>query len=232
MNETLSIQQIAKVLIRRWWIIALCAIIGGSAAFTYSAYVVDPRYTSVGTLIVNNRRESSAIASIGVNDITAAQHLVNTYAIILKSNSFVNRVKEKTGLEYSVAQIQNMVTYASMNETEVLAVGVTTLNREHSAIIAETILDLAPEEIEKYTDVASVQVVDHATLPKGPSSPNIPSNTLTGGMLGAIVPVLILLVLELLDTRVKSFVDLNNKYKLPILGVIPTAVEKEETQNA
>lgn len=230
MNESLTVQQIFRVLLRKWWIILISVIVCGSIAFTYSTYVVQPQYTSIGTMVVNNK-QSRETTAININDINASQKLVNTYAIILKSTAFVNRVKEKIDLNYSVSQIKNMATYSSVNNTEVLAVAIVSGNPEHSAIIAEAILDLATEEIVKYAEVGSVKILDHANLPVSPSSPNIPLNTLIGILLGAVLSVLLIFILEMLDTRIKSADDLGNRYNLPVLGVIPRADHKEESRN-
>lgn len=230
MNESLTVQQIFRVLLRKWWIILISVIVCGSIAFTYSTYVVQPQYTSIGTMVVNNKQNRETTA-ININDINASQKLVNTYAIILKSTAFVNRVKEKIDLNYSVSQIKSMATYSSVNNTEVLAVSIVSGNPEHSAIIAETILDLATEEIVKYAEVGSVKILDHANLPVAPSSPNIPLNTLIGILLGAVLSVLLIFILEMLDTRIKSADDLGNRYNLPVLGVIPRADHKEESRN-
>lgn len=230
MNESLTIQQIFRVLLKKWWIILISVIVCGSVAFAYSTYVVAPQYTSIGTLIVNNK-QSKETTAININDINASQKLVNTYAIILKSNAFVNRVKEKINLDYTVSQIQSMVTYSSVNNTEVLAVSVVSENPEHSAVISETVLDLATEEIGKYAEVGSVKILDHANLPVSPSSPNIPLNTLIGILLGAILSVLMIFVTEMMDTRIKSADDLGDRYTLPVLGVIPSAEHKEENKN-
>ena len=230
MNESLTIQQIFRVLLKKWWIILISVIVCGSVGFTYSTYVLAPQYTSIGTLIVNNK-QSRETASININDINASQKLVNTYAIILKSNAFVNRVKEKINLDYSVSKIQNMVTYSSVNNTEVLAVAVVSENPEHSATIAETVLDLATEEIGKYAEVGSVKILDHANLPVSPSSPNIPLNTLIGILLGAVLSVLMIFITEMMDTRIKGADDLSDRYNLPVLGIIPSAEHKEESKN-
>lgn len=230
MNESLTIQQIFRVLLKKWWIILISVIVCGTVGFAYSTYVLAPQYTSIGTLIVNNK-QSRETTSININDINASQKLVNTYAIILKSNAFVNRVKEKINLDYSVSKIQNMVTYSSVNNTEVLAVAVVSENPEHSATIAETVLDLATEEIGKYAEVGSVKILDHANLPVSPSSPNIPLNTLIGILLGAVLSVLMIFITEMMDTRIKGADDLSDRYNLPVLGIIPSAEHKEESKN-
>ena len=52
-------------------------------------------------------------------------------------------------------------------------------------------------------------------------APNIMTNTLLGGVIGAVLPYAFFLVLAVLDTRIKSEEDIKNKFKYPILGQIP-----------
>lgn len=54
-----------------------------------------------------------------------------------------------------------------------------------------------------------------------PSSPNIKRNTLIGFLAGVIGTSVIVLLLELLDTRVKRPEDIENTLQMTLLGVVP-----------
>ena len=87
--------------------------------------------------------------------------------------------------------------------------------------LCELILDNAQSEVERIGSGGSVSVIDEATTPTSPTSPNKTLNTIIGVVLGAILGVLIIFTIELFDTRIKSEDDLVTKFELPILGVIP-----------
>ena len=56
MNEKIGIADIIDMMIRRWWIWAVCAVIFSVAAFVYTQVFVDPLYRTDGTLYVNAQR--------------------------------------------------------------------------------------------------------------------------------------------------------------------------------
>ena len=114
-----------------------------------------------------------------------------------------------------------MVKYSSLNETEVLQIEVTCTDKIDARILCERILDNAQPEVEKVGSGGSVSIVDEATTPVTPTSPNKTLNTIIGVLIGMILGVLIIFVIELFDTRIKTEDDLVTKFDLPILGVIP-----------
>ena len=54
-----------------------------------------------------------------------------------------------------------------------------------------------------------------------PSSPSTSKNTVIGLLVGLVLAVIVNLLRELLDTRIKNEEDLSRRYDIPILGVIP-----------
>jgi len=71
------------------------------------------------------------------------------------------------------------------------------------------------------TRLASVRVVDHATVPLTPYKPNVPMNLSIGAILGLVMGVAGVLVSEHLDDRVRSPKEIEVFIKLPVLAVIP-----------
>ena len=59
MEETneISLQEIFMILWNKVWVIILCTLIGGVAAFGISAFVLDPTYTSRVSMYVNSNTE-------------------------------------------------------------------------------------------------------------------------------------------------------------------------------
>ena len=87
--------------------------------------------------------------------------------------------------------------------------------------ICELILDNAQSEVERIGSGGSVTIIDEASSPTTPTSPNKTLNSIIGVLLGIILGVLIIFVIEFFDIRIKTEDDLVSKFDLPILGVIP-----------
>lgn len=222
MEETneISLQEIFMILWSKVLVIVLCTIVGGVAAFGMSAFVIDPTYTSRISMYVNNNANADSTVA-NINDINASQKLVSTYIEILKSDNVLQKVAEVTGLPYTPTEMRKMMSASSVNGTEIFEVKVTTKDPDEAAFIANTIAELAPEEIIRVVKAGSVELIDQAIPAKSPSSPNVILNTIIGLMLGGVLSVLGVLVAAMLDNRVKDEDDLKKHYDIPVLGAIP-----------
>jgi capsular polysaccharide biosynthesis protein len=221
----LSILEIFNILLKRVWILLLATIVGLSGALLISLFLIAPTFTSTAVLYVNpNQNQLDRTGNY--NDLNYAQELVNSYIIILKNDVFLKDVAEQSGLEYTSGQIRGMLSLASINSTEIFEVRISSKNPQHSFLLAETIIDLAPEEIIRIKESDSVKLVSPAVLPTSPSAPNNTLNAIIGAVLGFAVAVASIILVEILDTRVKSEEDLATHYSLPILGSIPKYEEE------
>ncbi|CMZ28463.1 capsular polysaccharide biosynthesis protein Cps4C [Streptococcus pneumoniae] len=63
--------------------------------------------------------------------------------------------------------------------------------------------------------------LEEARPATSPSSPNIKRSTLIGFLAGVIGTSVIVLILELLDTRVKRPKDIEDTLQMTLLGIVP-----------
>ena len=220
----LDLKRLLEILWRKMWLIILCFLIGGAAAGSITKFLITPIYSSSATMYVNNTNNRGT-NPISTSDITASQQLVDTYIVIMKSDAVLQAVAEKSGLGYTANQIRSMISANSENGTEVFRLVVENANPEHAQIIANTIAEIAPQEIIRVVKAGSVEVIDYAKLPTAPSSPNLPMNIVIGCLLGLIIAVGIALVHELFDTTIKSEKDLTDAFQIPIIGKIPVLLD-------
>lgn len=219
-NNEISLQEIFIILWDKVGIILLCTVIGGLLSFGISYYVIDPTYTSRISMYVNNNRNPETTVA-NINDINASQKLVSTYIEILKSENILSRVSGFIGGTYTAHELYEMMSANSVNGTEIFEVKITTKDPEEAAHIANTIAEIAPEEIIRVVKAGSVELIDKAVPAKEPTAPNVLLNTIIGLMLGGVLSVLGVLIFAMLDNRVKDEEDLKKHYDLPILGAIP-----------
>lgn len=194
-------------------------------SYAYSAFYMDKMYTSTGTLYVSNvQNKDDDVVDVG--ELNASTRLVSTYMEILRSNTFVEKVADEIeksyGIKYKVGQIKNMIAMSSLNNTEILQIKITSKNPEHSAIILNTILDYADDEILRIIEGGSVKPIDYGKVPSSHSSPNTMLNTITGAVVGLIISLLIIVAIHLMDVSVRGEEDMVDRYEIPVLGVIPT----------
>ena len=224
MERNFTINEIITILLKRLWLIVTMALIGGLIAFSYSQYVLPKKYTAKVALYVYNEKNDPVNQGLNVNDFNLSARLVNTYMVILKSDTVLETVSSKIsrlGLNYKASELRGMISSNVLEETEVFEVAVSCGKPEHAKIIADAIEQVAPDEIIRVVRAGAVETVDKASLPTKPSSPNVSQNTIIGILIGLVLACGMAFIFELMNTSVKSKEELTEQYKLPVLSVIP-----------
>lgn len=230
MAETIEIdlKELAKNLWKRAWIIVLCAGLLAVSTFIYTKTFVKPLYTANVTIYVNNNSNRNNSNALSSGDLAVALRLVDTYVNIIKSDSVLSEVLDRTGTKMTTEQVRSVLSAEPVEETEMFRVSITTTNARLSADIANTIADVAPEKIAGIIEGSSAKVIDYAKVPTRRSSPSYSKNTVIGGLVGAVLAVAGIAVHMMLDMRIKREDDLTRICNIPILGKIP---EMNDTKN-
>jgi len=225
LNEKIGIADIIDMMIRRWWIWAVCAVTFAVAAFIYTQIFVDPLYRTDGSLVVDAQKTQTADVTQG--QMTSSQELVKLFKELLSSRSFLASVSEDMDGRYSAGELKGMISCSSKNETQVLEVRVTGKVPQDVQDICNSVLKRASEQLPDYMG-GKVRLLDEAYKPGAPVSPNVKQNALIAFLLGVAAGAGIILLLELFDTRIKSRDDIVNKFPEPLLGEIPEFIQVEE----
>lgn len=219
----IDLLRIIKVLWHRVWILILAAILAGAAAFSYARFLVDTKYSSTAMMYVNNSSISigSTNVSISSGELSAAQSLVDTYLVILKSRTTLEEVIEKSGVEYTYEELSGMITSGAVNGTEVFQITVTSTDPAEAKLLANTIADVLPKTISNVVDGSSVRVVDYAVATGHRVSPSYTKYTTIGLVIGFIISAGIIIVLDLMDDVIHDEEYLMQNYDIPVLAMIP-----------
>ncbi len=224
---SIDLMHIARTLLHRLWIIILVAVLAATAGFAYSTFVIPPSYGAQVLLYVNNSSINFGNTSfdISASDIQASLSLVNTYSVLLKNRTTLERVIENTGVDYTVAEIAGMISTGSVNETEVMKVVVTCGDPYEAAKIANSIAEVLPVRISEIIDGASMEVVDSAVPVTQKVGPSISRYTFLGLILGALVTTIIIAIVAIMDDTIYNEDYVLENYSYPILAKVPNLLE-------
>ena len=224
-DETeIDLLQLAKALIKKWWIIAIASIVAAALALGYTYIFVTPKYQSSASFYVNSKNLDigGVTASISSGEINAARSLVSVYIEILKSRTALNEVIRDTGVEYKYSELLKMISAASVNNTEIFKVTVTSHDPKEAELIVNQIAQKMPQWISDIVDGTSVRVVDYGIVPERRSSPSYSKNTILGFLIGFIGSSAVIIIMDLFDDVVHSEEYLTQTYSdIPLLAVIP-----------
>lgn len=226
----IDLLHLVKVLWQKAWIIILCTILLGAIVFSYAFFFVTPQYQAKAMMYVNNSSFSvgSTSFSISSSELTAAKSLLDTYVIILKSRTTMEKVLAETGLDYSYEEISGMVSASAVNSTEVFQIVATSSVPQEAELIVDTIVKILPDRIADIVDGSSVRLVDHAVLPTQRSSPSYTKYAMIGIILGFVLSCGVIIVVDLMDTTIRDEDYLYQRYNIPVLAVVPDAYESRK----
>ncbi len=228
--KEINLAEIMSALLRKLWLIVLCAVIGGALSYGYTARFITPLYKSRITVYVNNAVQYADRNDVAISatDLATSQRLVSTYINILKSDFVLDEVAKNVGAS-SAAEIRSMMTSAALEETEVFEVVITNSSKQKAKQIAEEIAKVAPGKIQTIVEGSSTKIIDQPKLATAPSSPNKTTNTLYGLIIGSVAAIVVIVLQTLLDVRVKGEEDLAMISTAPVLGLIPDlAIESKD----
>jgi capsular polysaccharide biosynthesis protein len=148
-----------------------------------------------------------------------------TYIEILSSKPFMETVSDDIDNKYSYSQINSMVSYTAKTDTNILSITAKSTDSHDAYLIAESVSHNAPDEIRRVFEGGSVKLINNAEENTSPLPSNALKRGLIGFVAGAALAALIIFLINIFDTRVKSSEELTSKYGLPILGEIPNLHE-------
>ncbi|MGE9992155.1 Wzz/FepE/Etk N-terminal domain-containing protein [Streptococcus alactolyticus] len=220
-NDNASIEIDVLYLLRKLWsrkfFIIFIALVVGTIALLGSVFLIKPKYTSTTRIYVVSRTADS----ITNQDLQAGSYLVKDYQEVITSNEVLSSVIDKEKLSLTPNELSSMISVTIPTDTRVISISVEDDNAQEATTIANTVREVAAEKIKAVTKVDDVTTLEAAEVPKEPSSPNIKRNTLIGVIAGGVLAVISIIILEILDDRVRRPEDIEDVLGLPLLGIVP-----------
>lgn len=216
----IDVIQMLKALWKRKLVIVIVAIVTGMIAFAYSSFVIKPEFTSTTRIYVVNRNQGDK-PGLTNQDLQAGTYLVKDYREIILSQDVLEKVVTDLGLTINAKALAKKVQVTVPVDTRIVSILVSDHKPDEASRIANALREVAAQKIISVTRVSDVTTLEEARPALSPSSPNIRRNTILGFGAGAGLVIVVVLLIELLDDRVKRPEDIEEVMHLSLLGVIP-----------
>ncbi len=234
-EDTIDLLKLCKVLLEKIWLLIIVAVLFAAVAFVYTRTMIKPEYQATSKLYVFNKSDFGSSGAVSSSDISTSKVLVNTYIVVLQSDSVLGQVVDtiseyqgKEGFEYlgskpyTTKQLRSMISAGSINNTESFSVTVKAHDPYEAKFINDAILYFLPDEIIRVVKAGAVEIIDKASIPSLPSSPSVIKNTVLGGLVGGVLTAAIIVVMALFDNVIHTEEDLTSEFPdISVIGVIP-----------
>ena len=215
----IDVLSLLRTIWRKKFLILLTAILTTGLSFAYSAFLATPQYDSTTRLYVVNQSSDNG-AGITNQDLQAGSFLVKDYKEIILSQDVLQNVTTTLGI---TEDIKDKITVTIPTDTRILSITVIDSDPNQAATIANTLRDEAAKKIIEVTKVSDVTTLEAALPAENPSTPQTKRNLVLGFVAGAFLATALVLVLEVLDDRVKRPQDIEEGLGMTLLGVVPHA---------
>lgn len=212
-----------RALRRSWPLMVVLAIIGGAAGYAGGA-LQTPGYAATAQTYVSARSaDSLSDLSLGA---AYTQQAVQSYADIATTAYVLRPVIADLGLRTTPARLARAVTVSTSTTSAVLGITVDDTDPSRAASIANAVASqlrtavvaLTPGTGTRDTPTIKLTVVNPATVPTAPTNPSKILLAAGGAAAGIVIALLIGLLRELTDTRVRSAEEVQRVTDLPLLG--------------
>ena len=218
--ETIDLREIILLLKKNLLGLIALTVLFAAAGYLFSTFVMTPQYEASATMIVNSRADA-AQTNITSDQITSATKLVDTYSVILTSDTVLDKTIEDLNLDMSYKSLLGKVTIESVNSTQVMKISAQDEDPELAQQIVASIVEQAPDIIIQTVKAGSVEVISQPKAGENPVSPRKMMNTAIAGMLGLVLGLGGVFLRSMLNNKFMTDTDINKKLGLTVLGVIP-----------
>ncbi|NQP36283.1 capsular biosynthesis protein CpsC [Streptococcus suis] len=220
-TNTLEIDVLAllRTIWRKKFLILLTALLTTGLAYAYSAFLVTPQYDATTRLYVVNQN-TEAGAGLTNQDLQAGSFLVKDYKEIILSQDVLKNVTTTLGI---TDDIKEKITVNIPVDTRILSITVRDSDPNQAATIANVLREEAANKIIDVTKVSDVTTLEEAVPALEPSTPQTKRNMALGFIAGFFLATALVLILEVLDDRVKRPQDIEETLGLTLLGIVPQA---------
>ena len=227
MNQELDKQIILAAIRRHLPVILISTIIGTLLAFVISNFMIDKQYESTAKVLVSNV-DAATVQRITTSDLTAARSMANTYRVIMTSPRAAQELRARLANDpaFDLQYLDSYkLTTSVVNDTEIIQISVKCGDPKIAALICNTMVGVSTDLISDIFEGGRCNSLGEATPEYNPCFPNVRSMMLIGALLGMAIAAGAILVVYLVDNRVKDEADFVAKIGIPVLGEVPSIHE-------
>lgn len=227
MEETMSLQQLFKTLKKRIVFILSISILAVLITGAISYFFLTPIYSASTQILITQQKYGQN--QFNAQDIETNLQLINTYTVIIKSPAILSKVIEEMDLNTTPILLEKNIRVNSEQNSQVVTVSVRDPNAQQAINIANTTAEVFQKEVRTLMNIDNVNILSPAVQIKNPIPimPNPILYMIIAAIIGLMLGVGIALLVELLDTTVKTEQDIEDVLALPLLGLVSPIKEKD-----
>ena len=204
MQEEISLKELYQIAKKHLFTLLSAVLVGVLVSVLVMMFFVTPKYSSQAQLLVNQQQATQA--PIQYNEIQSNIQLINTYRDIITGHSVLSQVSENLGGNYQPGTLREAISVTQSQNSQAFYVTATMETPEEAqAVVSEVVSTFESTVSQVYgADNTSIFVLSPASFNPSRVSPSLIMFALIGAVIGLAISVVVILVIELMDTTIKD----------------------------
>lgn len=217
----MELKQYLYNLLKRIWLLILLPIMCGGFAAYISMYKMLPVYESSTTLLVISKDDNNMLP-LSYENVLVDQKLVMEYKEIVKSRTVTKMVIDELNIKnINPERLAANINVVLRNDTRILEIKVQDNSPEVAQILTDKISEVFIRRAAELMYKEGIAIIDKAEKPTRPVKPKHKYNIVIGAAAGLLIALIIIFVLEELDSTIKTVDDIEKKLGFKVIGTIP-----------
>lgn len=213
----IDIREILIVLLKRWYLIAICFILATGSSFAITKFYLKPVYKAQTTLFLG--KESDKVASLSIADIQVNNQLVADYRELLKSNLVADSIEKKLGVKAS--KLKRNVSVQTVKDSRIFSISYEDNDPKLASDVVNELALVIKQMASDVIQVKNVKIIDTAKVPQRPVGPSTKKNVGIAGIIGLALAAGMIYLLEMLDYTFKKPEEVERQMDLNVIGAVP-----------
>lgn len=220
-NE-IDVLELLFVLLRKWWILLSALVVGAIISGLITILAITPMYDSTSKLYILT--SSTSLTSLA--DIQIGTSLTKDYVQLVQSRPVVEKVIENLKLDWTYDEMLKSISVTNAQDTRILVITAQNPDPELAKDIANQFAEVSRSSISTIMKTDEPSIVEYGIVAEKPVSPSKRKNIAIGGAVGFLLAAVVIVVLHLLDDKIKTAEDVEKYLDLTVLAAVP--LRKEE----
>lgn len=212
-------------IVRKSWMMIVAITLTVMAAVAAYTLTRTPEYKSTTELYISVRANEGTLGEMQQGS-GYARSAIDSYADVVSTSIITEKVAEELGGSFSASEVEKRVSASAVKDTVLMNISATDSDPDVAAEIANVtgrvFSDVVTNQLEKPAEGSPTRVVidtvEPAQVPAAPESPNPKRNMALGLLLGLALGLGVAVLVDVLDTRVRTRRDITDITTTPILG--------------
>lgn len=214
----MTLLELLQLLRKHLALVIILPLACGIGMGVFSFLFMPNEYTASTSMYVLVKSENTSATSVN-SDLSASQMVTNDVAKLIDSD----RVTKDTAAALQMTSLKDYrISVSSETTTRVISLSVTGQDAPSTAIIANELAENVSAVAQEVMDIKAVNVIDKAETPTSPSGPKRLMYTAVAFLAGLFLAVAVVVLKDMLNTRVRGAADVEELLGLPVVGRMPS----------